>query len=142
MADWKKICVAVDFSEPSRFAMVSAAELARGIQADLTVAHVYQAPDEVSITPELTENAKGEVAGMLESWRSEAERIASRPVRSMTLLGHPAAELLRFGERESFDLLVLATHGRTGLKHLVLGSVAERVVREARCPVLVERRKA
>jgi nucleotide-binding universal stress UspA family protein len=53
--------------------------------------------------------------------------------------GEPTAEILRLAEQERADLLVIATHGRTGLKHFFLGSVVERVIRHASCPVLVVR---
>lgn len=147
MAEWKKICCAVDFSEPSRLAMNEAADLARRFQADLTVLHVYEEPAAAVAALEAPrlehlERAAGEIERKLSGWRSEAEAVATRQVRSAMLSGATAAEILRFVREGSFDLLVVGTHGRTGFKHLVLGSVAERVVREADCTVLVPRRSA
>ena len=55
--------------------------------------------------------------------------------------GNPYLEIVRLAEEESVDLIVLGTHGRTGLKHFLIGSVAEKVLRKAPCPVLVVREK-
>ncbi len=76
---------------------------------------------------------------MVAEWRAEATRASGRPVHSTVLGGNPASEIVGYVRERGFDLLVLATHGRTGLARFVLGSVAERVVREATCPVLVVR---
>ncbi len=143
MTEWKKICCAVDFSEPSRLALNEAADLARRFRADLTVIHAHEDPRLASATldspPKAFERAAAELAPKLAAWRSEAELAATLPVRSAMLVGAPANEILRFVGEGRFDLLVVATHGRTGLKHLVLGSIAERLVREATCTVLVVR---
>ncbi len=143
MAEWKKICCAVDFSDPSRSALKEATDLARRFRAGLTVIHVHEEPGLVSTAldsaPEPFRRAAAALEPELAAWRAEAQLAATHPVRSAMLVGAPAAEILRFVARGSFDLLVVATHGRTGLKHLALGSVAERVVREALCPVLVVR---
>ena len=61
------------------------------------------------------------------------------PRRIEVAIGKPAVEILRVAERDSADLIVMATHGRTGVDHLILGSVAERVVRESPVPVLTVR---
>lgn len=59
--------------------------------------------------------------------------------RHHLLHGDPATQIVQFAEDEGVDLIVMGTHGRTGLKHLLMGSVAEHVLRHARCPVLVVR---
>ena len=145
MAEWKRICCAVDFSDPSRLAMEETADLARRLESWLTLVHVYDAPpldaaDTLRPTPELAERLSREAEEELERWRAEAEGIAGRPVRSAMPEGNATAELLRFASEGGYDLIVMATHGRTGFRRLVLGSVAERVVREAHCSVLVIRR--
>ena len=145
MAEWKRICCAVDFSMSSRFAMEEAAALARKFQAELTVLHVYELPTAVSKSvvasaPHKVEEAVMDLQRKLDVWRADAEGMAGLPVCSSVLPGNPADEIIRYARDASVDLLVLATHGRTGLTRLVLGSVAERIVREAPCPVLVERR--
>jgi nucleotide-binding universal stress UspA family protein len=73
----------------------------------------------------------------LARWRADAEGRARRPVRSRTLSGDPAAEIVRHAREERCDLVVIGTHGRAGIPRLVLGSVAERVARQCPCPVLV-----
>ena len=74
---------------------------------------------------------------MLAAWRADAERRAGRPVRSRVLWGDAVTEILRHAREEHSDLLVVGTHGRSGVARLVLGSVAERVARQSPCPVLV-----
>jgi nucleotide-binding universal stress UspA family protein len=74
-------------------------------------------------------------------WEEEAARIAGRQVRSTVTPGSPADEIVRFARERATDVVVLGSHGRAGLARLLLGSVAERVVREAPCPVLVIRRR-
>ncbi len=144
MIEWKRICCAVDFSTPSRSALEEAAALARRWGADLTLLHVYAMPTTVSdamlvAPPELFDQARVEVERKVDGWRAVAEEIAGRPVTATVRQGPAASEIVRFLQEGKFDLAVVATHGRTGLRHLVLGSVAERVVREAPCPVLVTR---
>ncbi len=140
MDEWKRICCAIDFSDPSRIAMQKAAGLAARLNAELVLLHVYEAH---AASPEILlsrfEQQLPELEGNMRAWERDAERIAGRPPRSIILTGSAAAEILRLSQEGSFDLLVLATRGRSGLTRLVLGSVAERVVRESRCPVLVVR---
>ncbi len=142
MVDFKKICCAIDFSEPSRAAMEEAARLTRLFQAELTLLHIYEAR---AASPEILlsdyEHAVPDLERHMGEWQLAAERVAGRPVRTVILTGSPAAEIIRFVQEGLYDLVVTATRGRTGLKHIVLGSVAERVVREAECPVLVFRRR-
>ncbi len=144
MPDWNGICCAVDFSEPSRYAMEQAAELARRFGSELTLVHVHEPPraaatDLLTAPVGMADEAGAEIERAMEGWRGDAERLAGRAVRSSILVGPPAAEIARFARERGCDLVVLATHGRTGLKRLVLGSVAEQVVRLAPCPVLVAR---
>jgi len=141
MADWKRMCCAVDFSEPSRLAMERAADLARRLAAELTLLHVY---DSHAPSPEILlerlEEASPEIEAQLSAWRIEAERIAGHEVRTVVLTGPAATEIVRFARDGGCDLIVVATHGRTGLARIVLGSVAEHVVRESSSPVLVVHR--
>ncbi len=145
MAIWNRICCAVDFSEPSRIAAEDAALLAKQLGAELTLLHVYE-PPAVATTgmvvspPDLFAAAAAGVEREFESWRAEAERLAGRPVHLKVVLGGPAAEIVRFAQEERMDVIVVATHGRTGVRRLLLGSVAERVVAHADCPVVVVRR--
>jgi len=141
MIAWKRMCCAVDFSEPSRSALAAAADLARRLGAELTLLHVYEPP---AVANEALVERYGRAAIDLErqlgEWRAEGESRAGRPAHSTILIGKPAVEIERFAREGGFHLLVLGSHGRGGVERLVLGSLAERVLREAPCPVLVVRR--
>ena len=138
MAEWTKICCPVDFSEPARLAMDSACDVARRWGGELTLLHVYTsnaAGEGTGASPRSLRDAEAKLA----SWRSEAEFLADRRVGSAMVEGQPAAEILRFAREGQFQLIVMGTHGLTGLRRLVLGSVAERVLHQASCSVLVIR---
>lgn len=145
MLEWKKICCATDLSETSRLAMLEAAELARRLEADLELVHVHAPPpsagtDMVAIPVEAVDTELAELEQTMALWRDEAARLSGRPVRSEVLPGDPAGVIVEIARRGAFDVVVLGTHGRRGLGRLVLGSVAERVLREAPCTVVVVRR--
>ncbi len=144
MASWRKILCGVDFGEASRLALEEAADLARRFGAELVLAHAFEPPppmaaDALVASPDLVEQTRAELRRKLDGWAAEAGRRAGRPVRSHLASGEPARELVRLAREEGADLVVVGTHGRKGLKHLVLGSVAEKVVRAAPGPVLVVR---
>jgi nucleotide-binding universal stress UspA family protein len=145
MLEWRKIGCAIDFSEPSRLAMHKASELARRLDGDLELVHVHTPPapvgDVVVTSADLGPEALGDIEKRMATWRDEAARLVGRPVRSTVFPGDAAAEIVRLAQEQWFDLIVVGTRGRRGLKRLVLGSVAERVVREAPCAVLVVRRE-
>jgi nucleotide-binding universal stress UspA family protein len=141
MSHWNDICCAIDFSEPSRAALERAVELADRLDARLTLLHVcapaFPGAEAVFGAGKPQEGlSEGPVQAQLDVWRSEAERTLGRSVRVEILFGNPAREIARFGSRAA-DMLVVGTRGPTGLGRLLLGSVAERVVRDAACPVLV-----
>jgi nucleotide-binding universal stress UspA family protein len=141
---WKKICCAVDFSEPSWIAMEHAADLASRLRAELTLVHVEPPPPPVASDVLVSSRGVAEVDARqaeetIEVWRADAETRAGLPVRAQVLLGDPPIEIARFASAGGFDLVVLGTHGRSGFSRLLLGSVAERVLRHAPVPVLVIR---
>ena len=142
--EWKRIGCGTDFSTASRLAMIRAAELARSLGAELELVHVHAPPpsagtDMLAVSTDLGGMAVAELENTIAGWRSEAERLAGRPVRSTVAPGDPALEMARLARERPFDVLVVGTHGRKGLRRLVLGSVAERIVREAPCSVVVVR---
>jgi universal stress protein A len=143
MHAWSRILCAVDFSQPSRLAMETAADLARRYEAQLTLLHVNDVGvkhGEVLLAPpELFEAESRHEERQLEQWRIEAQHLTAKPVQALLLRGDPADVIARNALERPFDVVVIATHGRTGFKRLVLGSVAEHVVRTAPCPVLVVR---
>jgi nucleotide-binding universal stress UspA family protein len=130
----QKILYATDFSSYSNQAYFHAVALASTHGASLTVLFVYT-PD--MVTP-------GQPAGedeALKYWRNQLEQIRpvdpDIPVRHVLLEGDPAAEIVRYGRDAGMDLIVMGTHGRSGLERLLMGSVAEKVLRDASCSVLV-----
>ena len=141
-ADWKRICCPIDFSDASRAAMEVAADLARRNAGELTLLHAYPIPGytfpdgSVVASPKMMQDLADQAARHLDEWRAEAEKLGAPRVAALTAVGEPAAEIVALAAEQKFELLVLGTHGRTGLEHALMGSVAERVVRRARCPVL------
>ena len=139
---FQKILVGVDFSPPSREAMRTAAALAKEFGAELTVAHFWQIPllgAELPVQAAYLDEMRAAAEQQLAAWTAEASSLADRKVTSVFELGVPWNEMVKLLQREHYDLAVVGTHGRTGLKHALLGSVAERVVRHAPCAVLVVR---
>lgn len=138
------ILVPSDFSECSNQALRYGLELARKFDATLHLVHVVQDP---ATQPWAAEGFAVPVLEVTEQWLKEAEaRLrtsipdADRPrVRVSSLLGAVAPEVLRYAQDEAIDLIVMGTHGRGGVSHLLLGSIAEKMVRRAPCPVLTVR---
>jgi nucleotide-binding universal stress UspA family protein len=129
----RKILYATDFSPYSNQAYFHAVALAENHGASLTVLYVL-APG--FGTPEAPGDADDR-----SYWREQLEQIrpinAGIPVRHVLLEGDPAAEIVHYAREAGIDLIVMGTHGRTGLERLLMGSVAEKVMREAPCSVLV-----
>jgi nucleotide-binding universal stress UspA family protein len=142
---FKKLLVAIDFSKPSRDAFGRAVAMAADGGASLVLAHVWHptgyAWGRAELPPARSEHDYIDTArASLEEWKHEAEHAGAHLVTTVVLTGVPWYELVRLLERDpSFDLAVLGTHGRTGIRHVLIGSVAEKVVRHAPCPVLVVR---
>lgn len=140
----KKVLVPVDFSECSRKALQYAVPLARQFGARIALVHVMPANYFVGSEFGPVDFPVPEV-----EWREGSERelqaIAAREVGEelaggvFVRQGQPAHEIAACAAEWEADLIVLSTHGRTGLRHVLVGSVAENVVRYAPCPVLVVR---
>lgn len=143
MAEWTKICCAIDFSDASRLAMAEAADLARRFGAELTLVHVHELPPgaDAPVDESEIEVISVDLERSLAAWRAEAARSLGEPVRSRVRVGDPAKEIVRFARDTGVDLIVMGAHGDRGVRALVLGSVAERVTRDAPCPLLVVRPK-
>jgi nucleotide-binding universal stress UspA family protein len=138
---WSKIACAVDFSRASRGAVEHAAELARRFHAELLLVHVWRFPGvEPAAAPLLlTPEEQADVERRLEELARLAEQVAEREVRVQLTTGSPGIEIARTATREGVQLIVVGTHGRKGFERAVLGSIAEDVLREAPCAVLVVR---
>jgi nucleotide-binding universal stress UspA family protein len=134
------ILVATDFSEPSERALDLAVELATQFDAALTVVHVVEVPSYVYTE---TTYASANVIGPLNQAARERldgliARTRERLPRAQALLrsGTPWEEVLGAARDTTADLVVVGTHGRRGVKHLLIGSVAEKIVRTSPVPVL------
>jgi nucleotide-binding universal stress UspA family protein len=140
-----KILVPLDFSVHSKQAQLWAAELARRYDASLTLLHVYQpisyALPEGYVLPSTNLLADLEVnmGKALDEAKRQFDATPGLRVDTQLTQGVPFVEIIRVAREGGYDLIVLSTHGRTGLRHALLGSVAEKVVRKAPCPVLTVR---
>jgi nucleotide-binding universal stress UspA family protein len=142
-----RILVPVDFSPTSDSAIEYAQALAARFEATIELLHVIEdpvtsgawEPDASYLTiPELIESlvdAAGRRLGEIKA-RLAADDLA---VETRVLTGVPARGIVATAQSEGCDLIVMGTHGRTGLSHMLMGSVAERVIRTASCPVLTVR---
>ena len=135
----RKILVPVDFSEHSRKALEYAIAFAKQFGAELNLVHVVRpypvGPEMAPVDIESVQDAKTELEGM--------RKQVAEAVHCQTNLrtGDPCLEIIDAARQLDVDLIIVSTHGRTGLAHLVLGSTAEKLVRHAECPVLVVRRQ-
>jgi len=122
----RRILYATDFSSYSNQAYFHAVALAEHHEASLTIGFVY--------TPGTDAGEKRQCRNQLETIRPSNPGI---PVHHVFLEGDPATELVRFAADAGMDLIVMGTHGRTGVERILMGSVAEKVMRDAPCSVLV-----
>lgn len=139
----RKILCPTDFSEPSYEGLKVADELALHFSAELCVVHVVPPVPVIPAAPagaafnvpayqqELIVSSKKSLDDAVEQRISKELR-----VRPIVVQGDPADEIVRIADEEKAGLIVMATHGQTGWRRLVFGSVAERAVRLATCPVL------
>ena len=146
MSGFRRILVASDFSKPSQKAFATALALAKAHRATLTILHVV-----VPITPIVPEQYFD--AQMAEQIDSQSRRWGQQQLRKLTdkakhagiravsvlLEGDPAQQITRAVRSKRADLLVVGTHGRTGLTKFFVGSIASRVVATASCPVVTVR---
>jgi nucleotide-binding universal stress UspA family protein len=144
MITLKNLLVPSDFSEYSDQALRYGLELARKFDATLYLLHIVPDPATQAFAGEFQTLPPSEV---VDDWVLEAQhRLAQivpavdrNRVRIRVIVGSPFSEILQFAEQEEIDLIVMGTHGRGGVRHFLLGSIAERVVRRAPCPVLTVR---
>ncbi|HEU4731014.1 MAG TPA: universal stress protein [Kofleriaceae bacterium] len=131
----------VDFSACSREAVELAAAVAAPGGAGITLLHVIELPVSYSGEPPVAgfaEDLDRASARLLDQWSRELATKVSVPVATRSRIGSPGAQILAVLESDpTFDLVVMGSHGRTGVRRMLLGSVAEKVVRHAACPVLV-----
>ena len=138
----KKILCPVDFSETSDYALRYAVAFASAYDAELELFNVLEPPVlppySTGGIPDLSqaiERIKQDSRQRLDELVEKSRKSHPRTVGRM-LVGTPFLEIINRARDGKFDLIVVGTHGRAGLKHVLMGSVAERVVRKAPCPVL------
>ncbi len=168
----KSICVPTDFSEPAEKALLYGVTLAETLNLQLHVLHILQDVADIVAHPDFTrhgdsarryfnelerqegapEDTDEQTINFLRTLKEGAEkqfeevplgdRINALGAIKAIRYGNPVEEIVQYAEKHQIDLLVIGTHGRTGFRRILLGSVAERVVRAAPCPVLTVRDRA
>jgi len=141
----KTILFPTDFSNGARAAMDHAVSLAKDYHAKLVLLYVIQdisiaewyIPSSISVT-DLVEDMQKSAMREMDKWYGEVAAMVT-DVEKMIVRGVPFVEIIRTAKEKNADLIVIGTHGRTGIDHMLFGSTAEKVVRKASCPVLTVR---
>jgi nucleotide-binding universal stress UspA family protein len=142
----KTVLVPTDFSDASESALRYGRAMAEAFSASLHVVHVMEdllahawaAEVYVSSMPQLRDEIEKESRQRLETLLGEGDRSKFRAETAL-LAGNPFLEIIRYAKAHDVDLIVMGTHGRGPIAHMLLGSVAEKVVRKSPCPVLTVR---
>jgi nucleotide-binding universal stress UspA family protein len=148
MLNLKKVLYPTDFSEYSLAALPYAVNIAKQNGADLYCLHVVEMPQEEYLTREymvplnvphvpkdkVLRTARARMQKFVKENLTETDKVTSR-----VLVGIPFVEIIRYARDQSIDLIVIGTHGHSALAAMLLGTVAEKVVRKAPCPVLTVR---
>lgn len=149
---YKHLVVAVDGSDTSLNALKHAAELARGNDAQLTLVHVANPAEYMALAPEFLQHDSYEAAAVaqgnevLDAAEQNARALGVSAINKHLLVANKGAremaqELVDYADKNGAGLLVLGTHGRSGLMHLLMGSFAETVMRQSHLPLLIIRSK-
>lgn len=146
---WKTILVPHDFSSSANHAVAIARDEAKAHGAKLMLLHVIDLPTSIKPDTVIVPDPDGAPINIKDYAIRQAEqhladlaaRIAKDGVTAATFLrlGKPEDEIVKFATENAVDLIAMGTHGRTGLAHMLIGSVTERVVRMSKCPVLTIR---
>ena len=141
MFEIRRILCPIDLSETSKPAFEYAVALAAQLGAELELLHVYQLP--AYALPEggleILAGLEVELENRLQQQLDEFAKHSTEPsvkITTVLVTGVPYVEIIRAAKQRKADLIVIGTHGRTGLAHLLIGSVAERVIRTSEVPVL------
>ena len=143
---FKKILCPVDFSEFTKEVIAYAADISKRYGAELHVLHVipnltYFTPYESFLTPEnlvaIEKNIQDEVDRDFKKVLGRVDIDVRKAVRT----GVAFVEIIDYAKTEGIDLIVMGTHGRSGIEHILIGNVAEKVVRKSPCPVMTIRPK-
>lgn len=135
----KNILIPIDYSHSGDAAMAYATSLAKEYGAELHLVHVYEQPIAYVDGGFASAPLPAVPPADLDVEEARLEKVSPPedvPFRRKFIVGSPADELVRYAKENDIDLVVMGTHGRTGLTRLLMGSVAEAVVRRSGCPVL------
>jgi len=141
---FRHILIPIDFSEPSVRALDYAIEWGRQLDAHLTLLHVIQSLSNagIDLMPSLpAQHVKTLEAELTRQLQRYLKRVEDAGVKGALVISHgaPFNETIKTVNERDIDLIMMGSHGRTGFSHMVLGSMAEKLVRLAPCPVLVVR---
>lgn len=143
MDDMKKILVPVDLSHASTILLQYANTIAEKFGARLIFLFVVEdlysysgLPVEIRLDP-FDEDYKSYSRRNMENFLEENRHHVTGEYESIVLSGHPAKEIVDYADREDIDLIVIGTHGFSGLDRMIFGSVAEKVIKRAPCPIMV-----
>ncbi|MCA8998402.1 MAG: universal stress protein [Planctomycetaceae bacterium] len=146
MIKLKRILVPTDFSDFSKHALRYGCEFARRFSAELHLLNVVENIYPIVAEPGMAMPAAGEYLADLQKSAEQAieqfpqpDWAEGIPVTRTVQAGTPFLEVIRYAKDMDIDLIVIGTHGRSGLVHVLMGSVAEKVVRKSPCPVLTVR---
>ncbi len=138
----QNILAPTDFSRSSRLALEAAAILASQNDARVTLVHVHTATrlpfQTVESIPQETET---KIHSELRRWADELFASINEVKTALVISDNAADGIVNYAAKEDVDMIVMSTHGRTGLAKMLIGGVAEQVVRHAKCPVLTLRSK-
>lgn len=151
MIAFKNILVPTDFSDASKIALNAALDIATLFRSNVVLLHVYEPmvyfsdmpigmTDIVTLEQSVRESSETCLDSLIEHVRSRGD-CEGLHVEKAVVQGKPFAEIIRVATERDTDLIVMSTHGRGGLEHMLLGSVTEKVVRKAPCAVLTVRVK-
>jgi nucleotide-binding universal stress UspA family protein len=144
MIEIKRILLPTDFSDTSKEALKYAISMAREFGAEMTALHVINQqllteglnlPRVISLQ-DLEKEMAREAERQMEAFLKDIPELGEVTFRTLIRLGNPFLEIINYARDNAVDLIVIGTHGRSGLEHIIFGSTAEKVVRKAPCPVL------
>ncbi len=139
MIEFSKILYLTDFSESSEYAGKYALSIAGKYGCRIYVSHVVEPftyADDFGIDYGTQFREMEATARKLLDKAVASMKRSGADAESVLLSGNPSAEIIKFAEEETIDLIVMATHGRSGVEHFIMGSVAEKILRKSPCPVL------
>jgi len=146
MIDLHRILIPTDFSKFSQIALGYASAFAEKFSAELYLLHVIQdlavfIPDMITVAPPSVPTVEQMTKAVQDAFDRliKDNRLERFPIHRDVREGTPFYEIVHYGKEQNIDLIIMGTHGHTGLTHMLLGSVTEKVVRKAPCPVLTVR---